>query len=202
MYKIAVFVSGRGSNLRAVHHFESKKYTITAVIGSKNDCGGVSFAKENGIPVYILQGSSFKDGISYANLAEILKQNGVELIVLAGFLKLIPSDFVSEFENKIINVHPALLPSFGGNGMYGINVHSAVFKSSAHVSGVTVHFVNNEYDMGLIIDQECVDISNAQSPEQIAELVLKTEHKLLPNVINNFADDKIIIKSGRVYLKD
>ncbi len=105
---------------------------------------------------------------------------------------------VQFYSGKIINIHPALLPAFGGAGMYGLNVHKAVFESSAKVSGATVHFVDEKYDNGKIIAQQCVDISNVKSPEEIAGLVLKIEHKLLPEVILAFAEGRIKIINQRV----
>jgi len=120
------------------------------------------------------------------------------LIVLAGFLKLIPGNFVRAFRNRIINIHPALLPSFGGPGMYGSNVHRAVFDSSSQVSGATVHFVDETYDTGRIIAQRCVDISGVKSQEEIAERVLNIEHQLLPYVIEKIALGKVFVENNRV----
>ena len=111
---------------------------------------------------------------------------------------MIPSNLLKKFEGKIINIHPALLPSFGGKGMYGLNVHKAVFESSAKVSGVTIHFVDETYDTGKIIAQKCVDISTAKSPEEIASMVLEIEHQLLPFVIKKFAEDKVKRINNRV----
>jgi folate-dependent phosphoribosylglycinamide formyltransferase PurN len=122
--------------------------------------------------------------------------------LLAGFLKKISDEFVDAFENKIINIHPALLPSFGGKGMYGINVHKAVFDSSAKISGATVHFVDKIYDNGKIIAQKAVDISHVNNPEEIAEKVLEVEHELLPFVVEKFADYKIKIVNNRVLILD
>ncbi len=111
---------------------------------------------------------------------------------------MIPNDMIVDFRNRIINIHPALLPSFGGKGMYGINVHKAVYNSSAHVSGVTVHFVDEKYDTGKIIAQRCIDISDVGSPEEISERVLAVEHELLPYVIEKFALNKIVVGNDRV----
>ena len=133
-------------------------------------------------------------------LINFLKKLNPDLVVLAGYLKLIPSDVVNFYKNKIINIHPALLPAFGGDGMYGMNVHRAVFNSSAKVSGATVHFVNEIYDSGKIIAQKCVDISGAKSPEEIAEEVLKIEHKILPEVILAFAEKRISVIDNRVFI--
>ena len=122
----------------------------------------------------------------------------IDLIVLAGFLKLIPHELIDLFRNRIINIHPALLPSFGGKGLYGSNVHKAVFESSAKVSGATVHFVDYTYDTGNIIAQKCVDISDVNSSEEIAERVIKIEHELLPYVLKKFALGKVNIVDKRV----
>jgi folate-dependent phosphoribosylglycinamide formyltransferase PurN len=122
----------------------------------------------------------------------------IDLVVLAGFSKKIPDDFVDKFSDRIINIHPALLPSFGGKGMYGMNVHKAVFDRSCQVSGATVHFVNKIYDDGKIIAQRCVDISEVKSPDEIAEKVLMTEHKLLPFVIGKISKGEVVIENNRV----
>ena len=198
MLTLSVFVSGRGSNLRAI--LESPKLKnlveVKAVVSDKLNCPAFDIAKSFSIPVYSV---GIKEGFkSFDELSNILKDFKIDLIVLAGFLKLIPENFVRSFSNKIINIHPALLPSFGGSGMYGINVHRAVFESSAKVSGATVHFVDETYDTGKIIAQQCVDISNAKSPEEIAERVLKIEHQILPFVIEKIALGKVFVDNKRV----
>jgi phosphoribosylglycinamide formyltransferase 1 len=195
---LAVFVSGRGSNLRAVLDSPALKNLIQvkAVVGDKLYCPAFDIAKNFSIPVYSV---GKKDGfISFDDLEVILKDFKIDLIVLAGFLKLIPNNFVRAFRNKIINIHPALLPSFGGSGMYGMNVHKAVFESSAQVSGASVHFVDETYDTGRIIAQRCVDISQVKSPEEIAERVLRIEHQLLPYVIEKIALGKVFVENNRV----
>lgn len=195
---LAVFVSGRGSNLKAILENEDLKniITIVAVISDKQNCAAFDIAKENNITTFYI--GNKEGNISFEKLVSWMKINSVELIVLAGFLKLIPSYFVGEFRNKIINIHPALLPSFGGKGMYGMNVHKAVFQSSSKVSGPTVHFVDEYYDTGGIIAQQCVDISSVNSPEEIAEKVLKEEHKILPYVIKKIIEGKVIRTDNRV----
>ena len=198
MLALAVFVSGRGSNLRAVLDSPALKNLIQvkAVVGDKLYCPAFDIAKIFSIPVYSI---GKKEGfISFDDLEIILKDFKIDLIVLAGFLKLIPENFVRAFRNKIINIHPALLPSFGGSGMYGMNVHRAVFESSAQVSGASVHFVDETYDTGRIIAQRCVDISGVKSPEEIAERVLSIEHQLLPFVIEKIALGKVFVDSKRV----
>ncbi|WP_337871829.1 phosphoribosylglycinamide formyltransferase [Ignavibacterium sp.] len=201
MLRLAVFVSGRGSNLKAIlEHPELKNLIeIVAVFSDKSDCGAFQIARSYGIETRVL--GKGEGRISNENLLETLKNYKLNLIVLAGYLKLVPVEVVREFENLIINIHPALLPSFGGKGMYGINVHTAVFNSSAKVSGATVHFVDAEYDKGKIIAQKCVDISDAKSPEEIAERVLRVEHQLLPEVIKAFAENRIFVENNRAIIK-
>lgn len=194
MFNVAVFVSGRGSNLRALYENVSKEdVKICAVISDKKDCGAVEFAEVNSIPVFFVSKKN-EDGFnSYTKLADELKKLNVDLIVLAGFLKKIPDEFVDEFENKIINIHPALLPSHGGKGMYGLNVHQAVFDAKEKNSGATVHFVDKIYDNGKIIEQRSVSVIDAKSPEEIAERVLRIEHELLPEVVQKFSKGYIKI---------
>ena len=185
---IVVFVSGRGSNLQAILNSDllKNKVEVKAVFSDKTDCPAFEIARQN--------------SISYNNLVSLLESQKIELIALTGFLKLIPDAVIAKFKNRIINIHPALLPSFGGKGMYGMRVHEAVFKSSAKVSGASVHLVDETYDTGKIVAQQCVDISDVTSPKEIAERVLKIEHKLLPYVISKFADGKITIINERVVI--
>jgi len=195
---VAVFVSGRGSNLKAI--IDSPKLRqlaeVKAVFSDKADCPAFKIAKQFSIPTYCI--GNREGFISNNTLKDHLVSLEIELIVLAGYLKLVPGDVVSSFEFRIINIHPALLPSFGGSGMYGANVHKAVFNSSARVSGATVHFVDETFDTGKIIAQRCVDISNVNSHTEIAERVLKIEHSLLPDVIEKLALKKVTIENGRV----
>lgn len=201
--KIAVFVSGRGSNLKALlDNVPFAKIQITAVVSDKIDCAAFSIAKDNNINVFSVSSALKENYVPYSWLIEKLKADKVELIVLAGFLKKIPDEFVDAFNNRIINIHPALLPSFGGKGMYGINVHSAVFNANAKISGATVHLVDKVYDNGFIIAQRSVDIADADSPEEIAKRVLKIEHQLLPFVVEKFADGKVLIEKNNIKILD
>lgn len=201
MKKLAVFVSGRGSNLKSiVSKIESNHLNaqILAVVSNKSDSPALEYAKDKLISTFVISTKEPNGVHDYKSLLNIFKDLSIDLIVLAGFLKKIPDYFVDAFENRIINIHPALLPSFGGKGMYGMNVHRAVFESSAKVSGATVHFVNKVYDEGLIIAQRAVDISDVQTPEDISARVLNTEHELLPFVIDLFSKERIKIVNNRV----
>mgnify|MGYP002867710008 CR=1 FL=1 len=198
--KIAVFVSGRGSNLSAILNYPDLKnlIEIVVVVSDKFDCKAFEAAREFGI--LTLTVGDGEGRIPQNSISAALKNLGVNFIVLAGYLKLIPNDLIENFENRIINIHPALLPSFGGKGMYGLNVHRAVFNSSVKVSGVTVHMVDKNYDTGKIIAQRCVDISDVKNPEEIASRVLKIEHQLLPEVVKAFAEKRVKIESDRIVI--
>jgi len=203
MINVAVFVSGRGSNFRLVYEkVPPEKINYSALISDKKECAAVDFASQKKIPVFYVSNTNKENFISYDKLLTELNKKKIHLILLAGFLKKIPDEFIDEFENKIINIHPALLPSFGGKGMYGMNVHKAVFDSSVKVSGATVHFVDKIYDNGKIILQKTVDISNVKNPEEIAEKVLKVEHEIFPFVVEKFTDDKIKFINNRVVILD
>ena len=198
--KIAVFVSGRGSNLKAILNSSDLKnlVEVIAVVSDKIDCKAFEIAREFGIKTYTVgigEGKIHQDEIT-----SVLKNLEINFIILAGYLKLIPNELIEKFENRIINIHPALLPSFGGKGMYGLNVHRAVYNSSAKVSGATVHLVDMTYDTGKIIAQKCVDISDVKNPEEIAERVLKIEHQLLPEVVKAFAENRVKIESNRIII--
>ena len=198
MLKVSVFVSGRGSNLNAILDSSKLKNLIEvkAVVGDKLYCPAFDIAKNFSIPVYSV--GKKEKLISFEVLTAKLNDLKIDLIVLAGFLKLLPEDFVKTFKNRIINIHPALLPSFGGPGMYGMNVHRAVFDASAQVSGATVHFVDETFDTGKIIAQRCVDIFDVKTPEEIAVRVLKIEHELLPFVIEKIALGRVFVDNNRV----
>ena len=198
--KIAVFVSGRGSNLNAILNSPDLQnlVEVVAVVSDKIDCKAFEIVKEFGIKTFTVGAEEGK--LKPNEISSVLKNLEVNLIVLAGYLKLIPDDLIEIFENRIINIHPALLPSFGGKGMYGLNVHRAVFNSSAKVSGATVHMVDKTYDTGKIIAQKCVDISDVKSPEEIAERVLKIEHQLLPKVVKAFAENRVKIEQERILI--
>lgn len=196
--RIAVFVSGRGSNLKAILNRADLKNIaeVAAVVSDKKDCKAFEIAQQFGIKTITLGES--EGNVSQKDILFTFAELDIDFVVLAGYLKLVPVDVIANFENRIINIHPALLPSFGGKGMYGMNVHRAVFESSAKVSGATIHFVNNTYDTGKIIAQKCVDISDVKSAEEIAEKVLEIEHQLLPEVIMAFAQNRIKIEYNKV----
>ena len=203
--RIAVFASGRGSNFNAILSKIKEGYIPASVglcISNNPNAGVLNIAESNGIPAKVFLPKSYTDSQSYNDsiLDELIKAE-IDYIVLAGYLKMIGRQIVDRFNNKIINVHPALLPAFGGKGMYGHYVHEAVFNRGVKLSGATVHLVNNEYDAGPIVLQKSVSIEQAQNPEEIAEKVLKIEHEIFPKAVELLVGDRITVDKLRVQIK-
>jgi phosphoribosylglycinamide formyltransferase len=167
------------------------------LISDKAECGGVSFARAEGIPV--LRYPAPKDdpsaGLSAPALLAALRDAGVQLVLLAGYLKLVPPELCRAFPRGVLNIHPALLPAFGGKGMYGARVHAAVLASGAWFSGPTVHFVDEEYDRGVILAQRCVPVLRGDTPEDLAHRVLEQEWRLYPAAV-------AAVCAGRVTWRD
>lgn len=186
--RIAVITSGksRGSNFSAiVEYFRKEKILIEVafVVVTHQDAPVILKAQEYGIDVLHLSNKNmklFETGLLFA-----CKDQRVELIALAGFLKKISLDFIRIFSKPILNIHPALLPKYGGKGMYGERVHQAVYDAGDKYSGVTIHYINDQYDEGQIITQEMVNIEDCESPQEIAAKVLKLEHRLYAPTIFN-----------------
>jgi formyltetrahydrofolate-dependent phosphoribosylglycinamide formyltransferase len=188
-HKIAVFSSGlsRGSNLCAMHnYFTQNKLSVEValVIFTGKNAPAIQLAKEKNLNYRIISAYNMQSFETRA--IELCRQNNIELIALAGFLKQLSENFIEQVQVPILNIHPALLPQYGGKGMYGMAVHKAVFASCDKFSGVTIHLVNSQYDKGKIVAQQKVDISSCKSPEEIAEKVLEIEHKLYAPAICQF----------------
>ncbi len=181
MKNIVIFASGSGSNAEAIiNHFKVGSIArVSAVFTNKADAGIIERAKNHAIPFEVFSKADFGE----AKFIDLVKSYQPELIVLAGFLLKIPENFVQAFPNQIINIHPALLPKYGGKGMYGNNVHKAVLENKETESGMTIHYVNEQYDQGNIIFQESTDITDCTSAEEIAKRVLTLEHKNYPKVV-------------------
>jgi phosphoribosylglycinamide formyltransferase-1 len=187
--RIAVLASGGGSNLQAILDYfdivgDAQSSRVVVVASNRAQAGALARATARDIPTAVLHGPKEPDG---ASLADVLDQHEVDLIVLAGYLKLLPPDVVKRFDGRIINVHPALLPAFGGHGMYGNHVHRAVLESGVKVTGVTVHFVNDVYDTGRIIAQWPVPVFASDDVASLAARVLRVEHLLYPRVVDAVA---------------
>ncbi len=205
MTSIAVFASGRGSNFENIYRAIQQgrlAATIVLLVSNNASAPAVATAQRWNIPVAVLPPSRFPSETAYVQqLLETLKHHQVEWIVLAGYMKKIPAPVIHQYPNRIVNIHPALLPAFGGKGMYGMHVHQAVFDSGAQVSGVTIHFVNEEYDKGAIIYQEPVIIRDCHTPEAIAQKVLAVEHRLYPEVLQRLFTQPYEVVGKRVYFK-
>ena len=184
-YKIAIAASGSGRSLEnLIKVSKNLNFEISAVILSRADCKAFDIATKNDIPYY-LDKFPLK---SEAKLSSFLEETATELIVLAGFLK--PFPVLQSFENKVLNIHPALLPNYGGKGMYGMNIHNKVFENKEKFSGATIHLVNEEYDKGRILSQLKVNIESLTSADEIAGKVFEFEKILLPFTISKFLNDK------------
>jgi len=181
--RIAIFASGTGSNAKKIVKYfkQNNDVSVEIVVSNRENAFVLQMAKLNSIETQVINRVYFYNS---EQIVEDLKNRKIDLIVLAGFLWFVPNYLVKAFEGKIINIHPALLPKFGGKGMYGMNVHKAVKDARDTVSGMTVHYVNEQYDEGAIIFQASCDINIDDSPEQIAAKVLKLEHLHYAKVIN------------------
>lgn len=188
---IAVFASGGGTNLQSL--IESSKRgllggRITAVISNNSGAYALERAKNENIDAYHISSKKFPVRERFiGEIMRTLENNKVNLIVLAGYMKLLPVEVVRKYRNRILNIHPALLPKYGGKGMYGINVHRAVIESGDRVSGATVHFVDEIFDHGVILIQRTVPVAPEDDPESLAAKVLKVEHKILPAAVSMFS---------------
>ena len=202
MINIAVFASGQGSNFRAVHQALSEvadsPALIALCISNNPDPGAFEYAHQHAIPHQRLSPKMFPDAPERyeEELQKLLSSYNIELILLAGYMRKLPPGVVDRYRGRILNIHPALLPEFGGKGMYGMNVHRAVIEAGKKESGPTVHLVDEEYDTGAIVAQQHVPVLPDDTPERLAERVLQAEHDLLPRVImqaaRNLADGRRI----------
>lgn len=201
MKRIAVFASGGGTDFQSVIDANEKEKfcDIACLIASKEGIGAIDRAKSHGIPSYVFAKKDFPDIESlYENLTYLLNINRVDYIVLAGWLKIIPESFINAFKDRIINIHPSLIPAFCGAGMYGLKVHKAALDCGVKVSGCTVHFVNEIPDGGAIIAQKAVDVRDGDTAETLQQRVLEEEHKLLPACVKKLCEGKILKQDGKV----
>lgn len=190
--RIAVLASGEGTNLQAIVDYlraraDEQSSDVVVVASDRPNAGALERARRANIPTAVLRSDVVPNG---CELADLLEDHVVDFIALAGFLKLLPKALVTAFPGRIVNVHPALLPSFGGAGMYGERVHRAVLQSGARVSGATVHFVDEEYDNGTVLAQWPVPVLADDTVASLANRVLKVEHVLYPRVVNAVASGR------------
>lgn len=193
MKKIAVFASGGGTDFQSVIDANEREHfcKIEYLVASKPNIGAIDRAKKHGItPLFFDKTSETKEEF-YVRIAKTLKESGVEYIVLAGWLLVVPASFIKEFENAIINIHPSLIPSFCGMGYYGIHVHEKAIEYGVKLSGATVHFVEADVDGGAIIMQRAVPVEADDTPETLQARILKEEHKMLPECVKLLCQGKV-----------
>lgn len=208
MKNIIVLVSGGGTNLQALIDAEKSGLIqggkITCVISSKEGVYALERAKQNNIPTRVVPRKEYPDSLSYSKaVLEVLNQEKADLIVLAGFMTILDRCVTKAYNYKIINVHPALIPSFCGEGFYGLKVHEAALEYGVKVSGATIHFVNEKADAGAIILQGTVNVERDDTPQTLQRRIMENvEWKLLPKAVSLFCQDKIDIVDGRAYVRE
>ncbi len=202
--RLGVLISGGGTTLlNFLEHIQSGQLAaeIPLVIASRADCGGVAKSQAAGLRCEVVSRRNFSDVSSFSEAVfDHLRSAGVELVVLSGFLSLI--EIPEDFRFRVLNIHPALVPAFSGRGFYGRRVHKAAIQRGAKVSGCTVHFADNEYDHGPIIQQQCVPVLNDDTPETLAARVFAAECELYPQCIKLFAEGRLEILDRRVRIAE
>ncbi|MGN6568568.1 MAG: phosphoribosylglycinamide formyltransferase [Flavipsychrobacter sp.] len=181
MHSLVIFASGRGSNAAAIIDYfkENGKAKVALIVSNKADAGVLDIARQEQIPFLIINRDTFKDTL----VIEQIKDCNPSLIVLAGFLWKMPDHFIEAFPNKIINIHPALLPSYGGKGMYGHHVHNAVLNAKEAESGITIHYVNEVYDSGNVILQARCEVRDNDTADSLALRIHALEHYFYPRTV-------------------
>ena len=207
MTKIAVLVSGGGTNLQALIDAEKRgelgNGKISLVIASKPGVYALERAANNGIASVVLARKEYDSIAAYSRaLADTMTAEGIDLVVLAGFLTIIDEQVYEAFPNRILNVHPALIPSFCGKGFYGLHVHEAALAKGVKVSGATVHIVTPECDAGPIVLQKAVEVRQDDTPETLQKRIMEeAEWKILPRAVRLFCDGKISVENNKVIIK-
>lgn len=204
--RLAVFASGGGTNLRAILdacRAGNLPAEVIACISNTSTAGALDRAKRRGVPTTVVAPSEFDTPTVFGNaLLDVLNRHRVEFIALAGYMVKVPPNVVAAYQNRMTNIHPALLPAFGGKGMYGRHVHEAVLDYGAHWSGATVHLVTDKYDQGPIVLQEPVPVHPDDTPASLADRIQTVEHTLYPEALRLFAEDRVQIDGRTVRLED
>ena len=206
-FKVAVMASGGGTNLQQLlDRFPDREDSaasarVCLVVTNRPGIGALERASKAGVRSEVVPPSEFETPEAFGDhLIGLFREEAIDLVVLAGYLKKLPPNFIAAFQNRIINIHPALLPSFGGKGMYGHLVHEAVLASGVKVSGCTVHFVDERYDRGPIIAQRTVPVYHTDTAEILAARILKEEHQLLPQVVEMIAKGRVEVVGNLVHI--
>lgn len=206
MLNIAVFISGGGTNLQAIiDAVKENKINgkIKLVFSNRKNAYGLIRAQNESIDTFYLNRKKFFSSEEYdERILEELERKNIDLIVLAGYLNILSLKLVSKYSNRIINIHPSLIPSFCGDGFYGENVHKAVIKSGVKFTGATTHFVDEKVDTGAIILQDVVPVYINDDFETVAKKVLEIEHEILVKTVKAFCDNKIVFKDNRAFIME
>lgn len=198
MKKIVILISGRGSNMQALLKANVANARIVAVISNKADAAGLKIAENFGIETAVVSQKDFKNRHDFdCALAKKIAHFSPDLIVLAGFMRILGKDFVARFQGRLMNIHPSLLPSFTG-----LNTHERAIEAGVKIHGCTVHFVTPELDCGPIIIQAAVPVLDSDSPDALAARVLKEEHRILPQAVKWFVENRLKINGLRVEIAD
>jgi phosphoribosylglycinamide formyltransferase-1 len=199
---LCVLASGRGTNLRSIiNSRKSKRISskVSLVISNNSNSGALALARKHGIPTFHLSEKRFESKKSFDKaLLRLLYRYKIDMIILAGYMKLVRPAIIRKFRNRILNIHPALLPFFGGKGMYGMKVHQAVIESGSKITGATVHIIDEKFDHGPVVTQKAVRVSDDDTPETLQRKVQKVEHKLYPEAIKLFETSEFSIKGRKV----
>ena len=198
--RIVVFASGSGTNFINIYQ-NVNNGNVVLLISNNPESGAVKYAIENNIDYKVINDFRYP-GIINIEYENTLKKYNPDLILLAGFMKKIPDNVIRLYENKIMNIHPSLLPKYGGKGCYGIKVHESVINSKDKVTGATIHFINNEYDRGPIIMQKKISVNDDDSPVSLSKRVLKIEYELYLKVVQLFCDNKIQVDKNKVIINE
>lgn len=204
--KIGVLISGSGTNLQSLIENVEKRLIngqISVVISNKKNAYGLERARQHGIDAVFIDKKKYENFEQFNDaIMDWLESHGVDLVVLAGYLKILPPKFIKTYRNRIINIHPSLIPSFCGNGYYGLKVHEAAVNYGVKISGATVHFVNEEADAGPIILQESVKVNYEDNAEMLQQKVLKIEHRILPLAVKYFCEGRLKVEGSKVKIKE
>lgn len=203
--QLAVFASGSGSNLeailRAIENGSLANVHVAAVISNNANAKALTRAQSRNIPTAVLSPAEYPSEVEYLEaLDAILNEQKINFIALAGYLKKIPLPLVKRFNGRMLNIHPSLLPAFGGPGMYGAKIHRAAIERGVRWSGVTVHFVDEDYDTGPILLQKTVPVHQTDTPEILAKRVLAVEHHIYPEALRLFAEGRVSVENRKVFI--
>ncbi len=204
--RLAVFASGGGTNFQAILDAidtDDLPAEVVCCISNTPDAGALERANNQSVPTKVIRPSSFEAPAPFGRaLLETLASYNTTFVALAGYMQKIPPNVVEEYRDRMTNIHPALLPAFGGKGMYGMHVHRAVIEYGVHWTGVTVHLVDEEYDHGPVVLQEPVPVYADDTPDELADRVREVEHRLYPEALRLFAEDRIRREDRTVWIED